>query len=74
MAGIGFLATGAFTGGDGMSWRTWWVVMGILTLLILPGVLLQVPSDPSEHAVDVRSGARRIGATVRAASLCARSC
>lgn len=62
------LATGALTAGDGMSWRTWWVVMGLLTLATLPGVLLQVPADPREHAVDVAAGLRRIGATVRTGS------
>ncbi|MGJ5589785.1 MFS transporter [Micrococcus lylae] len=61
------LATGAFTGGDGMSWRTWWIIMGVLTLATVPGVLLQVPADPRDQAVDVRAGLRRINATVRTA-------
>lgn len=61
------LATGALTGGDGLSWRTWWIVMGVLTLATVPGVLLQVPADPRDQAVDVRAGLGRINATVRTA-------
>lgn len=61
------LATGAFTGGDGVSWRSWWVVMGVLTLATLPGVLLKVPADPHPEPGDRGAGLRRVKATVRTA-------